>query len=130
MLGGAMRQAGIVAAAGLFALEHHRSRLRHDHEMADVLADALRSVPGVEVSAVHTNMVFANFANYAHDAAGRLRSAGVLSAHQRLEPGGDDRPGARYPLTNGSCRMVTHLDLPADTPERVRAALADQAIVT
>jgi threonine aldolase len=45
MLGGGMRQVGILAAAGLYALEHHIERLAEDHENAQILAQALREIP-------------------------------------------------------------------------------------
>ena len=68
MVGGGMRQAGIVAAAGLHALEHHVERLADDHERASRLADALRQLD-LDVEC-HTNMLFvdglsADFAGYA-----------------------------------------------------------------
>jgi threonine aldolase len=59
MLGGGMRQAGLLAAAGLYALEHHVARLKDDHEHARHLAEALARQPGVAVdpSRVETNIV-------------------------------------------------------------------------
>ena len=57
MLGGAMRQAGVVAAAGLYALENHVARLAGDHANAERLAGGLREA-GYEVEGPHTNMVF------------------------------------------------------------------------
>jgi threonine aldolase len=59
MWGGAMRQAGIVAAAGLYALDHHVERLAEDHEHARVLAEGLASLPGVQLdpAEVETNIV-------------------------------------------------------------------------
>jgi threonine aldolase len=59
MWGGAMRQAGIVAAAGLYALDHHVERLAEDHENARVLGEGLASLPGVDLdpSEVETNIV-------------------------------------------------------------------------
>src|SRR5919199_179999 len=59
MLGGAMRQAGIVAAAGLYALDHHVARLADDHARARRLAEGLAALPGVELDAatVETNIV-------------------------------------------------------------------------
>ena len=59
MWGGAMRQAGIVAAAGLYALDHHVERLAEDHENARVLADGLAAIDGVELDPadVETNIV-------------------------------------------------------------------------
>lgn len=59
-LGGGMRQAGILAAAALHALEHHRERLVEDHARATALAHVLGSFPGVEVLPVETNIVIAD----------------------------------------------------------------------
>ncbi len=60
MLGGGMRQAGILAQAGLFALEQHVSRLADDHRRAKRLAEGLAALPGIELdlSLVQSNMVF------------------------------------------------------------------------
>jgi threonine aldolase len=57
ILGGAMRQAGVLAAAGLYALEHNVERLAEDHANAERLARGLREL-GFEVEGPHTNMVF------------------------------------------------------------------------
>lgn len=61
--GGYMRQAGIIAAGALYALEHHRQRLTEDHANATLLAQGLASIPGIEldVSSVQTNMVLFGF---------------------------------------------------------------------
>ncbi|MFC5571010.1 low-specificity L-threonine aldolase [Lysobacter yangpyeongensis] len=56
--GGGMRQAGILAAACLHALDHHVARLADDHRRAAELAAGLRGLPGIDVVAQHTNMVF------------------------------------------------------------------------
>ena len=59
MLGGGMRQAGILAAAGLYALEHNVARLAEDHENARFLGEALSKIPGFTLAApVETNMIF------------------------------------------------------------------------
>lgn len=60
MLGGGMRQAGIIAAAGLFALENNRARLQQDHENAQLLAQGLGAIDSVavEYGSSQTNMVF------------------------------------------------------------------------
>jgi threonine aldolase len=60
VLGGGMRQAGLMAAAGLYALDHHVERLAEDHDNARLLAQRLAGIPGVGVdpAAVQTNMVF------------------------------------------------------------------------
>jgi threonine aldolase len=107
MLGGAMRQAGIVAAAGIYALENHRTRLADDHTMAHALADVLLTIPGVSIAAVNTNMVFCDFSGYDGDPAAAFVAHGILGE-----------------VGSGTSRLVTHLDLPADTPERVVAALS------
>jgi threonine aldolase len=98
-LGGAMRQSGVLAAAGLFALEHNVARLAEDHENARALAAALSALPGVEVShPVETNMVFASFGGQgAVDRVARFKAAGVLSNPE----------GSRPDLV----RFVTHLDV-------------------
>lgn len=106
MLGGAMRQAGVLAAAGIYALDHHRMRILDDHSMATSIANALAQVEGASVRAVHTNMVFCEFENPAHTME-RLQKAGISAA-----------------IAEGLCRLVTHLDLPADTPEQLTDALS------
>ena len=62
MLGGAMRQAGIIAAAGLYALQNNVLRLAEDHDNARRLAAGLRELEEIEVDGPHTNMVFATVA--------------------------------------------------------------------
>lgn len=81
-LGGAMRQAGILAAAGLHALEHHVDRLAQDHANARRLSDLLAGVPGLhqDDARVETNMVFFDVSALGVDAAGfvaRLAERGV-----------------------------------------------------
>jgi threonine aldolase len=94
MLGGGMRQAGVLAAAGLYALEHNVNRLQEDHDNAARLANGLRDM-GYEV-AQHTNMVFAEVGDQGlADLVEHLRRNGVLVAA---------RP---------SMRLVTHLDVDA-----------------
>lgn len=58
VLGGGMRQAGILAAAGIYALEHHVERLADDHHHAQLLAQGLAAIEGIEVRSSPTNMVF------------------------------------------------------------------------
>lgn len=101
MLGGGLRQSGILAAAGLYALDHHVARLADDHARAARLADGLRGIDGggihgIRVVAQHTNMVFIDV-----DAA-RLRA---LDAHLKAH---DVRASIGY-LPN--VRLVTHLDV-------------------
>jgi threonine aldolase len=98
--GGGMRQAGIIAAGGLFAVEHNIGRLADDHRRAGGLAKRLDDVPRlvVDLERVQTNMVFADTRELgvtAADAVARLAAAGVLC----LDEG---------PFT---VRFVTHLDV-------------------
>ncbi len=98
-LGGAMRQAGVLAAAGLFALDHNVDRLAEDHENAQALASALAAVPGVTIPhVVETNLVFASFAGRsAADLVAAFRKAGVYSNPEGSKP--------------DVVRFVTHLDV-------------------
>lgn len=106
MLGGGLRQAGIVAAAGMYALDNHRQRISDDHHMAQAIAEVLEAIPGVEVVARNTNMVFADFREYDGDVAVRFSEHNIV--------------GSAHPER---VRLVTHLDLPEDTPSRLAAAL-------
>jgi threonine aldolase len=77
-LGGAMRQAGVCAAACLYALDHNVERLADDHENARALARGLAQVEGIEVEPPDTNLVF-------FDTTGTGRPAGELAAQARAE---------------------------------------------
>ncbi|HWL92439.1 MAG TPA: GntG family PLP-dependent aldolase [Phycisphaerae bacterium] len=116
--GGAMRQAGIIAAAGVYALEHHIDRLAEDHEKAKRLARGLAEIPGVEIDlgAVESNIVIIDIAQ------AKISRAELF---EQLIPHGV-RFSALVEATR--FRAVTHLDIPDDGPERalaaVRAALA------
>jgi threonine aldolase len=105
MLGGAMRQAGVIAAAGLYALDHHVERLADDHENARVLAEGLDGLPGIEVQPPETNILVARVAN-APALVGRLWDAGVEVS----------------PLALDRIRCVTHLDVDRAGIERAIAA--------
>lgn len=105
MLGGGMRQAGVIAAAGIYALDHNRERLSEDHHMARRLGEALSSLSGASVQAVNTNMVFCSFEDH-QSVASKLEDAGILAA-----------------IGPAASRFVTHLDVPEDTPEQLVAAL-------
>ncbi len=100
LFGGGMRQAGIIAAGGLYALEHNIERLADDHRRARTLGERLARVPGLAVDEgkLQTNMVFADTHGVGLPAAGvveRLQERGVLAL--------DEAPW--------SVRFVTHLDL-------------------
>ena len=115
-IGGAMRQAGIVAAAGVYALENNVERLAEDHANARLFADRLADVPGiaVEPEAVETNIVFFDVGGTgltADQVAERLADHGV-----RIGPMGEDL-----------MRAVTHLDV--TTEQVAKAAAAVRAVV-
>ncbi len=103
--GGGMRQAGIIAAGALYALEHHRARLAEDHRNARVLAEGLSAIPGlsVDLETVQTNIViFEVKCGPAEELVRRVRALGVLV----LSTGPD------------TIRAVTHLGIsPADVRE-------------
>lgn len=83
-LGGGMRQAGVLAAAGIVALETMVSRLPEDHQRASLLAKGLAQIPGLEMDpgTPYTNMVFLTLGDQvalsASEAAGRLKEMGLL----------------------------------------------------
>lgn len=111
-LGGGMRQAGILAAAALYALEHNVSRLAEDHRSARALAEGLSRIPGASVdpARVDTNMVFADLPVPADEACARMREAGVLAAPEGATP---------YRV-----RFVTHLDAPLPLVEEAVRRIA------
>lgn len=81
-MGGALRQAGMVAAAMLYALDHHVERLADDHRRAAQLAAALRRFDALEVPPVETNIVYFRFKHgKAVELAARLAKRGVLVSH-------------------------------------------------
>lgn len=94
VLGGGMRQVGILAAAGLYALEHHVDRLADDHENAAHLAAELSDLDGVQVHPVQTNMVW-------------------LDLSPKVAPGFVAKLAAQGVLVSGDVRVriVTHLDV-------------------
>ncbi len=113
LFGGAMRQAGIIAAAGVYALEHNINRLADDHAKAKALAKGLAEIKGiaVDVAAVETNIVMFDIA------ATGIPRADFL---ERLAP-----HGVRFsPLMQPTrLRAVTHLDIPVDGVEKAVGAV-------
>jgi threonine aldolase len=109
-MGGALRQAGILAAAGIYALQHHVERMAEDHANARLFAASIGEIPGIGVDqeSVQTNMVFFDVAATGASAAqisGQLEQRGVLI-------------GA---IDATRMRAVTHLDV---TREQVETAVA------
>ena len=114
MFGGAMRQAGIFAAAGLYALDHHLARLADDHANARLIAQRLATSPRVtlDLATVQTNIVVFHLAADAPDAAtviARAKERGVLLFAF----------GAR------TVRLVTHLDVTRSQCERAAGILVE-----
>ena len=115
IFGGAMRQAGIIAAAGVFALEHHVARLADDHENARTLAAGLGDIPGVTVEnpEPETNIIFFDIAGTGiapPDFLARIKARGV-------------RMGAMGPRR---LRAVTHLDISAGDVETALGVVRDE----
>lgn len=109
MFGGGMRQAGVLAAAGLYALENHVDRLAEDHLHAKLLAEALCELPGIKLdpNLVETNIVIIDISASGLEpsqAQAQLKEHGVLV----------------LPFGKGRLRAVTHLDV---STEDIRHAI-------
>ena len=114
MLGGGMRQAGLLAAAGLYALDHNLDRLAQDHANARLLAEGLADLAAVHlnVADVETNIVIFDLVNTRHNArslAAEARSRGLLI-------------GA---IGEARVRLVTHLDVSRAQCEEARSILRE-----
>jgi threonine aldolase len=109
--GGGMRQSGILAAAALYALAHHRSRLSDDHANARVLAERVAREEGarVDLATVETNLVNIDVSPLASDVAREAQLLGLLIA-----PSGPHR-----------LRAVTHLDVSREQIETATEILAE-----
>ena len=106
MTGGGLRQAGVVAAAALHALDHHVQRLEQDHAMAQRLAAGLQGLPGLSVRSVQTNIVFLDVTEGRGPALlAHLKAAGVLATGML------------------GLRFVTHMDVDAVGIDRAIAAI-------
>ena len=111
MAGGGMRQAGVLAAAGIYALDHNVTRLADDHALAQRLADGLAGIDGLQVEAPQTNIVFVDLHGAAKAKSAELipylKSRGVLAT-------------GLYRL-----RFVTHLDVDAAGIDQAVQAIHD-----
>ena len=111
VVGGGMRQAGIIAAAGIVALEQMVERLADDHARAKRLAEGLADIPGISMAPVHTNLVYFSLRDEvpmsAPEVSAKLKALGVLILPR----------GAR------SFRAVTHVWIDDDAIERAIAAM-------
>jgi threonine aldolase len=113
MFGGAMRQSGILAAAGLYALDHNVARLGEDHANARLIAERLAGISGIalDLATVQTNIVIFRLAEGLPDAAtitARAKEAGILVSA----------------LGHRTVRAVTHLDVSRNDCERAADRLA------
>jgi threonine aldolase len=108
MAGGALRQAGVLAAAALYALDHHIDRIAEDHANAKRLAAGLQDLDGVKVQPPQSNMVFIEVAPQ--------RGAGLV-----------ERLAERGLLCTGlyQLRLVTHLDVSSEDIDRAAAILRE-----
>ena len=116
VLGGGMRQAGVVAAGALYALENHVDRLAEDHDHAQILAQAVEETPGLalESGPVETNLVWISVdpkLGTAREVADRLKAEGVLVSA----------------LGPQVLRAVTHLDVDRAAVDRAAGALRSLA---
>ena len=114
LYGGGMRQAGIIAAAGLYALEHHVTRMADDHRRIRGMAERLASVPGlgVDLDKVQTNMVYADTratGRKAADLVPLLAAAGLWALDEGV----------------WTLRFVAHLGLDDADVEEAAAIVAD-----
>jgi threonine aldolase len=104
-LGGSMRQAGICAAACIYALDHNVDRLADDHANARALARGLSQIPGIEVQQPETNLVF-----FKPDGAGVTGEKMVAALRPR---------GVLLAMMDGRIRACTHLDVTAEMIEEM-----------
>jgi threonine aldolase len=114
MLGGGMRQVGVLAAAGLVALEHGPTRLQEDHDNARVLAERLAAIPGIDLDPgkVQTNIIIFSVEPSgltSADFLSRITAQGVLAV----------------PVDAHRVRMVTHLDVTRREVEAAAAMVAE-----
>ncbi|MGA2463130.1 MAG: low-specificity L-threonine aldolase [Thermodesulfobacteriota bacterium] len=111
MFGGGMRQVGIIAAAGIYALDHHIERLGEDHQNAKHLALGLKELKGVSIDPdqVETNIIIFNIADTgmtAFQMTEAMKTKGVLI----------------HPVSKTQIRLVTHLDVSSEDIEKALKA--------
>jgi threonine aldolase len=110
VFGGGMRQAGFLAAAGIYALDHHVERLKEDHLKAQVLSQTLSELPWIEsILPVETNIIIFNLSGtYTSDViAEKLKKEGIIAS----------------PFGGKTMRMVTHLDISDEDLGQVQTSL-------
>lgn len=114
MLGGAMRQVGFIAAAGLYAIDHHMGRLVDDHAHALLIAEQLATSPRivVDLASVQTNIVVFDVAPEAPDAESVVTAA-------------RERGLLLFPFGPRTLRLVTHLDVSSEQCEHAARILLE-----
>jgi threonine aldolase len=109
MAGGGLRQAGFMAAAASYALDHHVVRLANDHALMQYLAQSLSGIPGLQIETPQTNILFINLVDEAKTQGAALQT--------HLKEAGIDVTGL-YRL-----RLVTHLDVDRAGVDRAISAV-------
>ena len=111
MFGGGMRQSGILAAAGLYALDHNLDRLKDDHDHARKLAESIQGLHGMSISmdTVESNMVYVQTEESADNWKQKLEEHGVLC----------------FALGENTLRLVTHLHIDEEQVERAGKVFAE-----
>ncbi len=109
ILGGGMRQAGILAAAGIYALNHNITRLKKDHDNALMLAQGLNEIKqiGIDLESVQTNIIFADIDADIHSLYDFLKQNGIIIDQ------------------NNHLRLVTHMDVSTNDIENTIQAFND-----
>jgi threonine aldolase len=107
LFGGALRQSGILAAAGIYALEHHVQRLKQDHDNAKLLASGMTTIPGIHVEnpTPQTNIIFFKLQ------PGRRIAPEDFHTQTRAA-------GVRFSGTPARFRALTHLDVTREDVQR------------
>ena len=111
MFGGGMRQSGILAAAGIYAIENNIERMKKDHARAKTIARAIDEMDhvSVDVDAVQTNMVYFSANDYtASEVSQKMAKAGI----------------DMFDISPTHCRIVTHLHITDEDVQGVIEALA------
>lgn len=116
LYGGAMRQAGIIAAAGVYAFQHNVERLAEDHANARLLAQGLAEIPGIQVDVddIETNIVFFDVSETGRQA-------------EELNQAATER-GVRMGGRGNSIRAVTHLDISRADIEQTVETMRDVVV--
>ena len=112
MFGGGMRQSGILAAAGIYALENNVERMEDDHRRARIIAQAIDEMDhvSVDLDAVQTNMVYFSANKYsANDVSQKMAEAGI----------------DMFDISPTHCRIVTHLHITDEDVNRVIELLSN-----